>query len=416
MTAFNVEAYKLLQEDPQDTTVILLTQIAIQLGANMSSPHLGNSSPSVTFSRRLNTLWFASLVFSLAAASIGILVKQWLREYLSGAASSPRENARIRQFRFEGLLKWKVPEIIAMLPVMLQIALAFFLVGLVYLLWSLDDVVAGVITIFVVASLLFLVLTTILPSIDGECPHRSPQALFVYLVRQWVLRKSTLLLKKIIQHFSSWSNRPWPLYAPPGMFRSTYRGRYSWIRNLLHGKYPTSWREREEQYVHDRENVLDQRVLSGADATFMDDPFLHNTLRYCIEDTECTVAMNSIQDILKNRAHAFLAGEPQWRHSDVVDSGLYTLINLVSDILLRMKDAEENAVLGMIRMLDRLCRAFPFEADHHATADLYRTAYETLASMLYSSDAIRDAAFNSMHDLFARSHVPVNDVGKFLFR
>lgn len=392
-------------------TVILLSQIATQLGANISATSTAKSSPDVVFSRRLNALWFASLVFSLAAASIGILVKQWLREFMSGVASSPRESARIRQFRFEGLLRWKVPEIIALLPVMLQMALAFFLVGLLYLLWSLDDVVAGVITIFVTASLLFLVLTTILPSIDGESPHRSPQALFVYRIRQWLLRKLSWALMRL-SHRSSWAIRPWPLYGPPEMFQGTYRSRYSWITSLINGKYPTTWREREQQYVHDRKETLDRRVLTGADATFMDDPFLHNVLRYCIDDTDCVVAIDSIRDILNNRAHAFLQGEPQWKHSDVVDSGLLTLIHVVSDMLGRMRESDENAILGMIGMLTSLCRAFPFEADHPATADLYRKVYETLASLLYGSDATRDAAFSSMHDLFSRSHVPVNDIGK----
>ena len=140
-----------------------------------------------------------SLVFSLASASVGILAKQWLREYVSRTSSSPREAARIRQFRYSGLIRWHVPEIIAFLPVLLQLSLAFFFVGMLDLLWQLNTIVAGVITFFVSLSLAFLVVTTILPSIAKDSPHRSPQALSVYLLRQWFVGLVISVLIKLVK-------------------------------------------------------------------------------------------------------------------------------------------------------------------------------------------------------------------------
>ena len=80
--------------------------------------------------KRVNILWFASLVLSLATASFCINVKQWLTEYLSQDYIPPLVRLRIRNFRYRGLAGWKVLEIAAMLPLLLQVSVVFFLVGL----------------------------------------------------------------------------------------------------------------------------------------------------------------------------------------------------------------------------------------------------------------------------------------------
>lgn len=89
---------------------------------------------------------------------------------------------RIRKFRLRGFLKWRVPETIALLPLLLQAALAFFSVGLVDLLWSLDPIVATVVTVFFSLSLGFVLITTLLPSVFLDAPHRSPQAYVVFRI------------------------------------------------------------------------------------------------------------------------------------------------------------------------------------------------------------------------------------------
>ena len=127
-------------------------------------------------------MWFSSLVLSLSAASVSLLVKQWLRDYTSHGGISSREGARIRQFRYNGIIKWHIPEIIAVLPFLLQIALGLFFIGLVDLLWSLNFIVASIVTIFVSTTLVFITITTILPALWVDSPHRSSQALAFYLV------------------------------------------------------------------------------------------------------------------------------------------------------------------------------------------------------------------------------------------
>ncbi|KAF9049242.1 hypothetical protein BDZ89DRAFT_885538, partial [Hymenopellis radicata] len=76
-------------------------------------------------------LWAVSLALSLTTAMLAVLTKQWLHHYVSQPSGSPRDFARVRQFRFIGFERWRVPLIISLLPFLLHISLAMFFCGLV---------------------------------------------------------------------------------------------------------------------------------------------------------------------------------------------------------------------------------------------------------------------------------------------
>ncbi|KZV83049.1 hypothetical protein EXIGLDRAFT_580534, partial [Exidia glandulosa HHB12029] len=78
----------------------------------------------------VNCLWISSLIASLAAALIAILAKQWLTSYPVKDDSTARGWVQMRQYRYDSLLAWRVPEIIASLPLFLHVSLLFFLAGL----------------------------------------------------------------------------------------------------------------------------------------------------------------------------------------------------------------------------------------------------------------------------------------------
>ncbi|KAI8984840.1 hypothetical protein BD414DRAFT_380825, partial [Trametes punicea] len=143
LTAFNVQSYQMLQPPTLDPVLGALQQISAQLSSFSTNPPFINSthpafkqtdattvpSPLPPASAIwLNALWFSSLVLSLSSASIGIMVKQWLNEYNSGISSgTSREAARIRQHRLNNLKRWRVAEIMTMIPILLQLSLALFL-------------------------------------------------------------------------------------------------------------------------------------------------------------------------------------------------------------------------------------------------------------------------------------------------
>jgi len=137
-----------------------------------------------TYDVQINVLYFVSLTLALSISSVCILGKQWIREYQKDIAASPCDVARVRQMRYNSLQTWKVPQIIAALPVILLIALMLFFAGLLVQLWNIDDhTTAGVVSVIVVLTILFIIVTTIVPAYyslrDNQTrftPFRSPQS------------------------------------------------------------------------------------------------------------------------------------------------------------------------------------------------------------------------------------------------
>ncbi|RPD59576.1 hypothetical protein L227DRAFT_487550, partial [Lentinus tigrinus ALCF2SS1-6] len=182
VTAFNIEAYRLLQADSSQISIQLLQLISQQLaqGSNVTSTTSMQTAQTIfklpTQSIRINASWFSSLICALFSALMCIMVKQWLREYLSMPPPSPRHNVRFRQHRYDGLVAWGVPEIMAVLPILLEFSLLLFLVGLIDFLFQLQCTVAAIATCLVALALLFYVVTTIAPVFSMHCPYKSPQA------------------------------------------------------------------------------------------------------------------------------------------------------------------------------------------------------------------------------------------------
>lgn len=140
-----------------------------------------------------------SLSLSLATVLIGILCTQWLREYERDPPLDPREAIPLRHLRYEGLVKWKVPKILSMLPVMLHSSLVLFFTGLIDLLWSLNLTVAIFVS-FISGVLLFVVVaTTVLPTLQmlfvedmrlrtPQCPYKSAQSWTMHRVVTFLVK------------------------------------------------------------------------------------------------------------------------------------------------------------------------------------------------------------------------------------
>ncbi|KAK7013609.1 hypothetical protein VNI00_019475 [Paramarasmius palmivorus] len=207
VTAFLIESYQWLSED---TTVVILTQIFQQLnGTQAQSTQFTPEASSI----RINCFWFLSLIFSLTSALFGLLCKQWLREHQRDVPTrTPGEDLALRQLRRDSFEKWGVALFLSALPILLEIALVLFFVGVLDLLWTLQPILFGVCLAAIGLSVGTYLLTTFLPTItitrdqarfihtpfvDGNsqlssyrdfgqlayhfiCPYKSPQAWVVY--------------------------------------------------------------------------------------------------------------------------------------------------------------------------------------------------------------------------------------------
>ncbi|KAJ3531459.1 hypothetical protein NM688_g7571 [Phlebia brevispora] len=183
LTSFLVQSYQSLQEDPQQTTNDLLRQISSQTSSyTLSNGHLNSTTSRSTSSPpfqatitdvRINALWFASLILSLGTASFGILVKQWLREYLSIGHTVPQERIRIHYFRTRGLEEWKLFEIAAALPLVLQLPLALFFIGLCLFTTELDPTVRMTSVGLVSGWATLFSFTFLAPLFSARCPYKT---------------------------------------------------------------------------------------------------------------------------------------------------------------------------------------------------------------------------------------------------
>ncbi|KAJ7271142.1 hypothetical protein C8J57DRAFT_1180209, partial [Mycena rebaudengoi] len=137
LTAFLIESYKTLSPDSGDATVLLLTQISLQLGASSNGSTFSVASPTLftppPAALVCNALWFISLGLSLSSALVATLLDQWARDFLhrSEMRSAPIIRARVFSFLYYGLKRFNMHAVVEAIPLLLHASLLLFLAGLV---------------------------------------------------------------------------------------------------------------------------------------------------------------------------------------------------------------------------------------------------------------------------------------------
>ncbi|TFK68280.1 hypothetical protein BDN72DRAFT_858511 [Pluteus cervinus] len=227
VTAFAAESYTWL-DNPADTNTDLLAQL-VRLQLNNSNPSsvdfdLGLIPPFKPSESavRINVVWFLSLTLSLGTVLIGVLCLQWLRAFQRRTSGPLQDRLARRQMTFDGLIAWKVPEIISSLPLILELSLILFFVGMVDLLWMRHPTVAILVAIPIAAVILVVVFTTLMPAIElvlGEgsdrsprCPYRSPQALLACNALTLICRGLRFVIPRIRFLYSDLRDRDLGMY------------------------------------------------------------------------------------------------------------------------------------------------------------------------------------------------------------
>ncbi|SJL04754.1 uncharacterized protein ARMOST_08124 [Armillaria ostoyae] len=164
----------------------VLVQRAIANGSSVNTISPSPLNPTIAFVPAttdvwVNGLWFVSLFLSLTTALVAVLVKQWLHHYVALPSGTPHDRSFTRQFRYTGFQKWHVQVIIGLLPVLMHLALAIFLVGLVVFLYPLRQALSWVICAGSVLIYTAYVVATILPILFPQCPYRTPLCDLVYV-------------------------------------------------------------------------------------------------------------------------------------------------------------------------------------------------------------------------------------------
>ena len=206
LTSFIIDSKQNLTASPADQmvfylqqNVVLLTRISEQIySINPQAsppltlpPSLSTFKPSAS-DVRINTFWFMSLVFSLSAALLAILVQQWVRDYMHAFRqySDPLKCARLRQYLHDGCEGWYMPAVAEAIPGLLHVSLFLFFVGLCDSVLRINTAIGLSTTVPVGIVGLLYIFTTFAPVIFPNSPYRNSFSILIwYLAQKLGLRR-----------------------------------------------------------------------------------------------------------------------------------------------------------------------------------------------------------------------------------
>lgn len=370
VTTFNVQYYATLQPSSG-------TQVLLRMSSDLKNPiHVttlsSTSDSAVPVSTVIiNTLWFLALVLSLSAASVGISVKQWLSCYIPPETITSHQRTRLWHHRQLGLRKWRVPAIVSVLPVLLQLALLLFLVGLVVLLWTLNIVSAIVVMVPVAILMILLGITSIIPTFAPECPYKSPQAWWLYLVLHRATRFDGTLTRRLFETRRQFFMRLW---------RTVIIAR-DWLdrdNNLLRARY----RDRKAGSAVDTVGML-----VAADHLVRDDAFLQDVIVPAFDLVDSTksdfgACLQAFYELVQSRAHTVnpsmngtgdtTALPTMFWYRDEMDSGsVEAMAKLTLRILMKVavelwpnRESQAKEMSKVLTILQALLAALPNSQSH----------------------------------------------------
>jgi hypothetical protein len=119
---------------------------------------------------------FTSLALLLVAAFLAMLIKGWIREFDRGMRAITRAEmlAKERECRLQSVERWRIPELVTFLPLLVQLSLALFCAALVVFLWPIHPTIACAMLAIFAAALLFYVSITLIPLFDEFSTFSSP--------------------------------------------------------------------------------------------------------------------------------------------------------------------------------------------------------------------------------------------------
>src|SRR5258706_2719160 len=176
LSAFLVFLIPQLQANSTDVAMDVLIHISQQL-SNSTTPAFeptafqGSSNATV-----VNMLSFLSLALVLIDAFLAILVKGWLQEFDRGCRKYTVAHLRAqeRERRLQELKHWKLDELVALLPILIQGSLLLFCIGLIALIFPLH-LPSGILCSLLFAAVVgFYGLTTYVSIVNNYAPFSSP--------------------------------------------------------------------------------------------------------------------------------------------------------------------------------------------------------------------------------------------------
>ena len=188
LSAFLIETLKRLEEDPSETTRDILIYQTLMMRNTTLGPFQPQPFEPPGHIVVVNILLFASLALILVAAFVSILVKGWIREFDRGLKDilNIKQRAIVREYRAQGFERYKLSQIIALLPLLIYSSLLLFSIGLVTFLLFIHRPSAIVMILILGVGVLFYVFTLITSILDPSAPFPSPISRYFAFIFQHI--------------------------------------------------------------------------------------------------------------------------------------------------------------------------------------------------------------------------------------
>jgi len=203
LSAFLVFTIPQLWPNSTEIATDVLIHISQQL-SNSTTPAYAPSEFTVSPNTAVNLLFFLSPALVLIDAFLAMLVNSWLQEFDRGWRKYTVADLRAqeRERRLQGLERWRLAELVTLLPILIQLSLLSFCVGLIVLLFPLHLISAILSSVALVAGFGFYAFTTFVSVLDVYAPFFSPVSrglvnLMSVLRKSW--RESVPLVAHTVQ-------------------------------------------------------------------------------------------------------------------------------------------------------------------------------------------------------------------------
>ena len=242
-----VESYKWLSPDPSDETLAVLTQISRQLVNNskgLESVAVESSQPfkPTTFVVLVNIIWFCSIVLCFASSVSATLVQQSARRNLelTQERGTPHQRALFRTFISNGLRKFRMDQLLLLLPIFLHIAIGLYSLGFLIFIFTINrNMSFGALAYLLFFGFLYMGVT-VLPTFYFDFPYSSPFSTIYWHMHHvsmfgifWTIRGIVDIVDRLFRARALSALRP-----------STYRH-----LNRSESPGPARWREMLEERV-----------------------------------------------------------------------------------------------------------------------------------------------------------------------
>jgi len=176
LSSFLIELLGRLEPDPIDIIQDVLIYQTQMMRNSSLGPYVPPDFSPPEYIVVVNALFYASLGVILLAAFIAMLIKGWVREFDRGlrAMSLPEQRAKTREFRFLGMERWKLPEMVGILPLLIHISLLLFSIGLILFLFYISKPSFGVTTVIFGIGILYYGTTMSISVFVTSSPFHSP--------------------------------------------------------------------------------------------------------------------------------------------------------------------------------------------------------------------------------------------------